>query len=112
MPRRPSSDRSRCSAMMLRAVLAAQMNRSERKRGPLTAALDSFLLTSKLSDPPDQHLPHTLLARRALRQFRFERDAKFHWIPDGRLGDFPYRVPSFHQPDRSETDSENLPVAL
>src|SRR5271167_2073495 len=83
MPRSRSSRRSMCSAMMLRAVLAAQTISTERKRGPLRAALSPYCLgLDSWLDATGHHLSHTLFFGRALRKLFLNLRAELIGIPN------------------------------
>src|SRR5271170_7407426 len=109
MPRSRSSRRSMCSAMMLRAVLAAQTISTERKRGPLRAALSPYCLGfESCLDATGHHLSHALFLGRALGEFFLNLRTKLVGIPDRLLLDASGRMPSLHHPDRAHADAKRL----
>src|ERR1700733_14181110 len=100
MPSASSSRRSMCSAITLRAVLAAQINRIERKRGSRGAALLAFFSSVKNLHAPAHHLAHALLLGDALGQLFLELGAEFRRLPHrALLRNLGPGVPSAHQPD-------------
>src|SRR5271163_1545996 len=109
MPRSRSSRRSMCSAMMLRAVLAAQTISTERKRGPLRAALSPYWLgLESCLDATGHHLSHALFLGCALRELFLNLRAELVGIPDRFLLHAADRMPALHHPDRAHTDAERF----
>src|ERR1700723_1095756 len=110
-PSASSSRRRICSAITLRAVLAAQINRMERKRGSRGAALLGFFSTVKNLHAPAHHLAHALLLGDALGELFLELAAEFRWLPHrALLRNLGAGVPSAHQPDVAHADAEHLAV--
>src|SRR5271169_7101461 len=110
-PSASSSCRSMCSAITLRAVLAAQMNRMERKRGSRGAALSGFFSTAKNLHAPAHHLAHALLLGDALGQLFLELGAEFRRLPHrALLRNLCASVPSAHQPHVAHADAEHFAV--
>src|SRR5271169_5723064 len=110
-PSASSSRRRICSAITLRAVLAAQINRMERKRGSRGAALLGFFSAVKNLHAPAHHLAHALLLGDALGQLFLELAAKFRRLPHrALLRNLGARVPSAHQPHVAHADAEHFAV--
>src|SRR5271154_3915461 len=110
-PSASSSRRSMCSAITLRAVLAAQINRMERKRGSRGAALLPFFSAAKNLHAPAHHLAHALLLGDALGELFLELGAEFGRLPHrALLGDLGAGVPSAHQPHVAQADAEHFAV--
>src|ERR1700693_4783541 len=113
MPRSRSSRRNICSAITLRAVLAAQMISTERKRGPLRAALSPYCLgLDSCLDATGHHLSHALFLGRTLREFFLDLRAEFVGIPHRLLLNAAHRMPSLHHPDRAHADTEHFAVDI
>src|SRR5579862_6964344 len=113
IPRSRSSRRSICSAITLRAVFAAQIINTERKRGPLRAALSPYLLgDDSCLDATGHHLSHALFLGRALGEFLLELRTEFVGIPDRLLLDAADRMPSLHQPHRAHADAEHFAMHI
>src|SRR5215472_9995586 len=114
MPRSASSRFRMCSAMTLRAVLAAQMIRTERKRGSPGAALAVlWVCRLKRSDVARHHLAHVLFGGGALAEFFLQLAAQLRGIPHGPLlGNLAHRMPSAHQPHRTHPDAEYFAVDI
>src|ERR1017187_8516066 len=108
MPRSRSSRRSICSAITLRAVLAAQIISTERKRGPLRAALSPYCLGLESCLDTGHHLSHAFFLGRALGELFLHFRAELGSIPDRLLGDPADRMPSLHHPDRAHADAEHF----
>src|SRR5271166_1022391 len=106
-----SSRRRICSAITLRAVLAAQMNRMERKRGSRGAALLGFFSAVKNLHAPAHHLAHALFLGDALGQLFLELGAEFRRLPHRAfLRNLGAGVPSAHQPHVAHADAEHFAV--
>src|SRR5580693_4457392 len=110
-PSASSSRRSMCSAITLRAVLAAQINKMERKRGSRGAALLAFFSAVKNLHAPAHHLAHALLLGNALGQLFLELGAEFRRFPHrALLRNLGAGMPSAHQPDVAQADAEHFAV--
>src|SRR5271156_187740 len=110
-PSASSSRRSMCSAITLRAVLAAQINRMERKRGSRGAALLAFFSAVKNLHAPAHHLAHALFLGDALGELFLELGAEFRRLPHrALLRNLGAGVPSAHQPHVAHADTEHFAV--
>src|SRR5271156_1156750 len=110
-PSASSSRRRICSAITLRAVLAAQINRMERKRGSRGSAPFAFGSTAKKLQDPAHNLAHALLRGDALGQLFLELGAEFRRFPHRSfLRNLRARVPSAHQPHVAHADAEHFAV--
>ena len=98
---------------MLRAVLAAHTISTERKRGPLRAALSPYCLGfDSCLDATGHHLSHTLFLGRTLRELFLNLRAEFVGIPNRFLLYAADRMPSLHHPDRAHADAECLAMDI
>src|SRR5277367_363202 len=112
-PSASSSRRSMCSAITLRAVLAAQINRMERKRGSRGAALLAFFSAAKNLHAPAHHLAHALLFGDAFGQLFLELGAEFRRFPHRAfLRNLCARMPSAHQPHVAHPHTEYFAVHI
>src|ERR1700679_1018026 len=110
-PSASSSRRRMCSAITLRAVLAAQINKMERKRGSRGAALLAFFSAVKNLNAPAPHLAHALLLGDTLGQLFLELGAEFRRLPHrALLRNLGARMPSAHQPHVAHADAEHFTV--
>src|ERR1700736_1661618 len=114
-PRAPSSRRSICSAMMLRAVLAAQMMSTWRARAPGGAAparASDFPRGISRLTPRGHDLGQALLLRNSLGEFFLKPRAQPRRLPEraGRRRDLRHRMPSAHQPHPAHPDAKDFAV--
>src|SRR5579875_4128335 len=114
-PRARNSRISKCSAITLRAVLAAQIRRTERKGGAARSAPPaSFGAATSLTGfrgSLGHYFGHALFLGQALGEFFLEPRAQRHRIPYcAALLHLRDRMPSLHQPHRADSRAEHLAV--